>query len=87
MKNRGRIKLLSFQIGQTGFHNKCYFQATGKNYVYFVSKKAVTTDSTYGKTKKVKIDSSMDIKIFSDEEQMRGISVRFESLLNNNDLF
>lgn len=83
MKNRGRIRLAAFQLGQTGLSNKCYFQATGKDYIYFISKKPVTTDATYGKTKKVKIDSSLDIRIFADKEQTKGILVTFESYKNN----
>lgn len=84
VKSRGRIKLTAFRIGRTGFNKKCYFQATGKKYIYFISKKPVASDSTYKKLKKIKIDSSLDVKIFSDAEQTKGISVRFESMLNNN---
>lgn len=83
MKNRGRLKLSAFQIGNTGLDQNSYFQATGKNFVYFVSKKPFTSDSAFGKIKKLKIDTSQDIRIFSDSEQMKGISVRFESMLNN----
>ena len=83
MKNRGQLKIGAFQIGNTGFDNKAYFQATGKNYIYFVSKKPFTSDSAFGKVKKLKIDASQDVKIFSDNDQTKGIAVRFESMLNN----
>ena len=83
MKNRGQLKLLAFQIGNTGFDQKSYFQATGKNYVYFVAKKPFTSDSAYGKVKKLKIEASQDVMIYSDADQTRGMKVRFESMLNN----
>lgn len=83
-KSRGQLKLSAFQIGQTGFDSrKSYFQATGKNYVYFISNKPFTADCSFGSTKKLKIESSMDVTIFSDSDQTRGIQVRFESMLNN----
>lgn len=82
-KNRGQLKLSAFQIGNTGFDKNSYFQATGKNYVYFISKKPFTSDGAYGKIKKMKIETSQDYRIFSDAEQTKGISVRFESMLNN----
>ncbi len=83
IKNRGQLKLTAFQVGNTGLDPKSYFQATGKNYVYFVSKKPFTSDSAYGKVKKMKIEASQDIRIFSDADQTKGIMVRFESMLNN----
>lgn len=83
MKNRGQLKLGAFQIGNTGFDKNSYFQATGKNYVYFISKKPFTSDGAFGKIKKMKIETSQDYRIFSDAEQTKGISVRFESMLNN----
>ena len=83
MKNRGQLKLSAFQIGNTGFDQKSYFQATGKNYVYFVAKKPFTSDSAYGKVKKLKIEASQDVIIYSDADQTRGMKVRFESMLNN----
>lgn len=82
-KNRGRIKLTAFQIGNTGLNNKSYFQATGKNYIYFISKDKVMADGMYGKNKKIKIESSIDKRIYIDEEQTKGIVVTFESYLNN----
>ena len=87
VKNRGRLKLSAFQIGQTGLRVESYFQATGKNYIYFISKKPFLSDSVVGKTKKLKIESGSDVKIFSDEDRSKGIYVRFESMLNNGDMF
>ncbi len=81
VKSRGRLKLSAFQIGQTGFRYDCYFQATGKNYIYFVSKKPFYSDSIIGKSKKLKIESGNDVKIYSDKDQSKGIYVRFESML------
>ncbi len=82
-KSRGRLKLTSLQIGQTGLDKGCYFQATGKNYVYFVSKKPFYSDSSFKKTKKLKVESSMEVKISTNPEYSDGVIIRFESMLNN----
>ncbi|MBQ9415114.1 MAG: VWA domain-containing protein [Clostridia bacterium] len=82
-KNRGQLKLRMMQIGPTGLDKDAYVQATGKNFVYFVSKKPVYNDYTGTKSKKIKIESSIDIKISPTEDYQTGIRVRFESLLNN----
>ncbi len=84
-KSRGRIKLSSFQIGQTGISKKAkvYFQATGKNYVYLKSSKPLYSDYLFKKSKKIKIESSMDIRISMNQDFENGVLVRFESMLNN----
>lgn len=82
-KNRGKLRLRSLQIGPTGFDKDAHFQATGKNFVYFVSKKPVYNDYTGTKAKKIRIESSTDIKISPTEDYQAGIRVRFESMLNN----
>lgn len=82
-KGRGRLRLMSFQLGATGLHKNCYFQATGKNYVYFVSPKPIFADNSMKKTKKVRVQSSMDVRISATPDYENGIVVRFESLLNN----
>ncbi len=86
-KSRGRLKLSAFQIGQTGIDKNSYFQATGKNYVYFKTSKPVYADNMFKKTKKVKIETSMEVKISSNQEYENGIIVRFESMLNNYDMY
>lgn len=82
-KNRGRLKLRSLQIGQTGLDVNSYFQATGKTYVYLKTKKAVFTDNTYKKSKKIKIDSGIEVRISTTQNYENGIIVRFDSLLKN----
>ncbi len=78
-KNRGKIKLSAFLIGSTGINNKSYFQATGKDYIWFVAKGHVESDSVLGKTKKIKIENNFDTRIYSDESHDNGIEVRFHS--------
>lgn len=80
-KGRGRLRLSSFQVGNTKLDRKSYFQATGKNYVYYVSPKAVYADNAFKKTKKVKISNSMDVRISTTSDYENGIIVRFESML------
>lgn len=82
-KSRGRMRLATFSVGQTGLDRNSYFQATGKTYVYFKSKKAFFTDNSLGKKKKIRIDSGIDVKISPTQDMENGIVVRFESLLNN----
>lgn len=86
-KSRGRLHLSAFQIGQTGLRGNCYFQATGKNYIYFISKKSYLSDGAVGKVKKVKIISGSDVRIYSDEDRSRGILIRFESMLDGSNCF
>lgn len=83
MKSRGKLKLSAFQIGDTGFDKNAYFQATGKDYVYFISKKPVSTDSSLNKSKKIKIENNYSTRIYSDDNKTRGIEVRFISYKNN----
>ncbi len=83
-KNRGQLKISSLQIGQTGLGKDAHFQATGKNYVIFKSKKPVYNDYTGMRAKKFRIESSMDVRISPTEDYAQGIRVRFESMLNNN---
>lgn len=83
MQSRGKIKLSAFQIGDTGFDKNAYFQATGKDYVYFISKKPVSTDSMLNKSKKVKIENNLSTRIYSDDDHTKGIEVKFISYKNN----
>ena len=78
---RGRLRLLSMQVGHTGLHKGCYFQATGKSYIYFVSPKPVYAENSAKKTKKVRLDSSMNVRISTSPDYDSGINVRFESIV------
>lgn len=82
-KSRGKLKLSAFQIGDTGFDKNAYFQATGKDYVYFISKKPVSTDSMLSKSKKIKIENNLLTRIYSDDDHTKGIEVKFISYKNN----
>lgn len=83
-KNRGKLRIRSLQVGPTGFDKDAHFQATGKNFVYFISKKPVYNDYTGTKSKKTKIESNIDMKISTTDDYQTGIRVRFDSMLNNN---
>lgn len=83
-KNRGKLNVRSLQIGPTGFDKDAHFQATGKNYVYFVSKKPVYNDYNGTKSKKTKIESNIDMRLSPTDDFQTGIRVRFDSMLNNN---
>lgn len=82
-KGRGRIKLSSFNLKQTSFNtSKCYFQASGKNYVTFVGDKKVYGNGVMDK--KIKIDGSgFEVEISPDQNSCNGIRVKFISRLNN----
>lgn len=82
-KSRGKLKLSAFQIGDTGFDKNAYFQATGKDYVYFISKKPISTDSMLSKSKKIKIENNLLTRIYSDDDHTKGIEVKFISYKNN----
>lgn len=82
-KNRGQLKIRSLQIGPTGLDKDAHFQATGKSYVIFKSKKPVYNDYTGTRSKSFRIESSMDVRISPTEDYAQGIRVRFESMLNN----
>lgn len=79
--NRGRIKLTSFGLSVPGLDlRKCYFQATGKDYVYFCSNKPVYGDGM--KAKKIRVDGRQ-ITISKDSSAQCGIKVRFDSMKSN----
>ena len=86
-KSRGRLKLSRFLVGTTGLDKNAYFQATAKDYVYFKTSKPVYATTAMRKSKKIRIPCSMDVTISTDPNMTDGIKVRFESLLNNNNLF
>lgn len=82
-KGRGRIKLSAFNLKQSGFNaSKCYFQASGKNYVTFVADKKVYGNGVLNK--KIKVDGSgFEVEITPDAQAGKGIRVKFVSRLNN----
>lgn len=85
-KNRGQIKLSSFNVNVGGLDRKSYFQASGKNYITYISKKPFYTNMSPKKEKKIQIKSQQDVYIYSDAEQQNGIEVRFDSY-NDSSIF
>mgnify|MGYP004638040269 FL=1 len=86
-KNRGRLKFGAFPIGNTGINPKSYFQATAKDYVYFVTKKPLYSDQLFKASKKIKIKNSETITLYTDQEHTNGIEVTFISFNNNSGLY
>ncbi len=87
-KGRGRIHLRLFgQLGDIGLDpNKCYFQATGKNYVYFISKTPIYGDRKLGKKFMIS-GSGMEFEISSDADGTKGVIVKFKSDLIKDTFF
>lgn len=78
-KGRGRLRLYLFGIPTHGIDaRKAYFQASGKDYVTFVSKKKVYAEGRM--EKKVRIPGNgIPVTIKKDGKSADGIEVRFES--------
>lgn len=86
-KGRGRIKMTAFNMRVSGLDlSKCYLQATGKDYIYFCSKKPVYGDGS--KKKKVKINGfGNEVTIMADANSQMGLRVKFVSRKNKNNFF
>jgi len=81
-KGRGRIKLSAFNIQDVDLDtSKCYFQASGKNFVYFISNKPVYGDGLTAKKTKIE-GNGYDTIIMSDANNNKGIRIRFVSRMN-----
>ena len=80
---RGRIPLSAFNLHNTGFNTtKCYFQASGKKHIFFVSGTKVYCSGRMDK--QFQIDGiGYEVMISPNETQESGIRVRFVSRLNN----
>lgn len=85
---RGRLYLKAFTpLPDTGLDlNKCYFQATGKDYVEFIGKKTIYGDRKQGKKFRVS-GNCIEVEISGDAEGSKGIRVMFKSDLIKDDLF
>lgn len=83
-RNKGKIKLVAFNLSSANKifdARKCYFQATGKSHVYFVTNKKVFANGIM--TNKVEIrGDGFEIDIKPTQDSSNGIKVRFESMLN-----
>lgn len=86
-KGRGRIRMIAFNMRVTGLElSKCYLQATGKDYIYFCSKKPVYGDGS--KKKKVKINGfGNEVTIMADTNSQMGLRIKFVSRKNKNNFF
>jgi hypothetical protein len=82
-KGRGRLPLSAFNLQNAGFNaSKCYFQATGKDHVFFCANDKVYGDGTFDK--KFRVDGNgYDVTISTDEQSQRGIRIKFVSRFNN----
>lgn len=79
---RGRCKLSLFDLKHTGLnYRRCYFQATGKNYIELVTNIPVYYDGR--KTNRVRIENGTEVMTFVDEENTKRIYIRFESRRRN----
>lgn len=77
-KARGRMKLTIFGLRSTGLnYQKCYIQATGKRYVFFVSSSPVYFGGQM--TKKVRIESDIPVIIYPAKDSDSEIEVTFRS--------
>lgn len=75
---RGREKLARFGMDNVGLdYQKCYFQATGQNYIYLVTNQPVIWNGQ--KTNKVRIQSGVEVTIAIREGDSRLLYVRFDS--------
>ncbi len=81
---RGRCKLSSFGVTLPGLDtSKCYFQATGKNYIVFVSKKKFYISGLSSPVKKIKIQGNgTETAIMSAPNSEDMLYLSFESMLN-----
>ena len=79
--SRGRIKLALFGVETYGIDPQAYFQASGKDYVTFVSKVPVYSGGHM--QRKVRIGGNgYEVPIAVDEKGQKGVVVRFKSELS-----
>ncbi len=78
---RGREKLSRFGMDNVGLdYQKCYFQATGQNYIFLVTNKPVLWNGQ--RTNKVRIQSGAEVTITAKEGDPRLLYVRFDSRMS-----
>lgn len=79
--SRGRIKLALFGVETYGIDPQAYFQASGKDYVTFVSKVPVYSGGHM--QRKVRVGGNgYEVPIAVDEKGQKGVVVRFKSELS-----
>lgn len=79
---RGRCKLAVFGMDNVGLnYQKCYFQATGKNYIELNTNVPVFWNGQG--TKKVRISSGTEVVISIQKDDSRRLYIRFDSRMRN----
>lgn len=81
-KGRGRLLFAAFGVNTHGFNpGKCYFQASGKDYVTVVIKGGPAYVSGQLQKEPIRVDGyGSEVTITSDAEGTKGVTVRFTSL-------
>ena len=75
---RGRCKLVAFGLDPIGIdYSKCYFQATGQQYIYLITNVPVMWNGQ--KTSKIKIMSGAETTVSADGDMSRLLYIRFTS--------
>lgn len=85
--NRGRYPLSRFQLESTGLNmskSKCYFQATGENYVYLITDVPLKSAQLRETGKRTKIQTGMRVVLQADKEGAAKFTVKFESRIKQN---
>lgn len=81
---RGRCRLSLFQLKNVGLNmTKCYFQATGENYIYLITDIPVRSSQLRETGKKTKIKTGMQVVLQADKEGVEKFTVKFESRMNS----
>lgn len=79
---RGRCKLSSFHLGNLGLNSsKCYFQATGRDYIEFVTNVPVYYGGSA--TRRIRIENGAEATVAVDQRNQQRIYIRFESRRNS----
>lgn len=78
--NHGRYPLSRFQLESTGLNmSKCYFQATGENYIYLITDIPLKSGQLRNAGKKTKIETGRKVYLQADKEGAEKFEVKFES--------
>ena len=73
--NSQKLKLIRFDIGETGFSKCACFYATGKDYLVFKDVFPIYSSSFIGNTQRIKMSFNELVYIYSNRERANGIAV------------
>lgn len=77
---RGRCRLSLFRPEGTGLNvSKCYFQATGEDYIYLITDIPLKSSQLRETGKKTKIRTGVQVVLKADKEGTANFTVKFES--------